>query len=90
MDVFSSDPAKVAQWIQGAVNALLVMLVALNWIRLDDLQMAAVMGFANVVAGAFGAWLVKRNTTPLAAPVTKEGTPLVPAQPDKPITRGLT
>ncbi len=86
MDMFSNDPAKVAQWIQGLINAFLLMLIALNVIVLTDLQVAAVMTVVNYVAGAWGAWWVRRNTTTLANPTNAQGEKLVPI---KRVTRGI-
>lgn len=86
MEVFSNDPAKVAQWIQGLINALLVMFISFNILHWNDVQIAAFMAVANIVAGFGGAWWVRKRTTPLSAPQTKEGVPLVP---QVPITRGL-
>lgn len=89
MDVFSDDPAKVAAWLQALANAILVMLVALNIVSLTDIQIAAIMGVVNIVAGAVGALWVRRHTTSLADPKTREGTKLVPDVSNKPITRGI-
>jgi hypothetical protein len=87
LEFFSSDPVRVAQAIQGLINAVLVMFISFNIIHWSDVQIAGFMAVANIVAG-ISRRVVGANATqrPLSAPQTKEGVPLVPSVP---LTRGL-
>jgi len=72
----NKEPVLTAATISGLISAALVMLVALEVIKLNDTQMAAIVGFVALAAPiAISLW-PRSQVTPLSAPRDTDGVPL--------------
>lgn len=73
----STEPVTWAAAVAGAISAVLVALVSLNIIQLTPEQQAAVLGAVVAVLPIVGALWARQQSTSLADPKDKDGTPLV-------------
>jgi hypothetical protein len=89
MNVAKDHPAGAVGLVQTLVNSIIFLCVAFAWVSWSDMQIVGVSSVANAAIAIGGYLWTKRNTTSLSNPKDKEGTPLVPAKPDLPVTRGL-
>lgn len=61
-----SEPVAIGAGVIAVIQALLLMLVALDIWSLSDVQTAAVMAFVTAVVALVGAVYVRRQVTPNA------------------------
>jgi hypothetical protein len=84
----NKEPVLTAATISGLVSAALVMLVALEVLKLNDTQMAAIVGFVALAAPIVISLWPRSQVTPLNSPKDVDGVEL--SRPgDKPAIKQL-
>lgn len=72
--------------IATAVQAVLAAIVTIGWVNLDDATVASIGTVLAAIVAAIVARQTRAAVTPVAAPTTADGEPLVPASTIEPPT----